>query len=54
MMWRDGRNWVALSRGDAVVAEMSLDDWSGLSATEYLLTDAVHQTASEQRQEAAG
>lgn len=42
----NGKNWVVyLSQGERLVAEMSLDDWEDLSATEYLVTEALRQTA---------
>jgi hypothetical protein len=51
----NGQNWVVmLAQGDRVVAEMSLDDWAALSATEFLVTDAVRQAIEAQRQETAG
>jgi hypothetical protein len=39
MEW-NGKHWlVHLSRGDVVVATLSLDDWAKLSATKLLVED---------------
>jgi hypothetical protein len=51
---KDGQHWVTLLRGDTVVAEMSLDDWAGLSMTKFLIEDQVSQAVHEQRLVAAG
>lgn len=54
--WKDGQNRVELSisRNGKVVAEMSLDDWAALSATNYLIEEARRETVETLRQEAAG
>jgi hypothetical protein len=37
----NGRNWiVTLSRGDTVVAEMTLDDWLELEVNRFAIEDA--------------
>jgi hypothetical protein len=41
IMWKDGQNWVRLSRDGVLVAELTLDDWAGLAATDYVVTEAL-------------
>ena len=41
--WGDDEWRVHLMRDGAPVAEMSLDEWAGLGATEYLIEDALAQ-----------
>jgi hypothetical protein len=51
----NGTHWlVYLSRGDQLVATMTLDEWAKLSATEFLTKDQVSQAVHEQRLVAAG
>ncbi|MET3995033.1 hypothetical protein ABID65_006699 [Bradyrhizobium sp. S3.9.2] len=54
MHWKGEHNWVVLMRDGDVVAELTLDDWAKLGATEFLVTDALEAAAEAARQEALG
>jgi hypothetical protein len=45
----DGRSWVVLALDGVEVARMTLDEWSKLSATDFLVEDAVRQAVHEVR-----
>jgi hypothetical protein len=52
--WKGEHNWVVLMRDGDVIAELTLDAWAKLGATEFLITDAVAAVGEARRQEGRG